>query len=259
MQTVIQNIHGFAVQATDGDVGKIETLYVDEETWAVRYLVVNVGNWLLTDKVLLSPTSITDVNAEDEIIAVALTKEQVKNSPDIDTEKPVSRQYEVTLHDYYSWRPYWLDAPTYAGGLTSVRTPTTLTYKPRPENPPVTPAEDADPYLRSTDELEGYNIHATDGEIGHVEAFLVDTDLWYVRYFVVDTRNWLPGKKVLVAPTWIDHITWADREIMVNLTQEMIESSPEYEGPVVVNRDYEQRLYDHYQWAAYWRQVESTG
>lgn len=258
MQTIIQNIHGFSVKATDGDVGQVDTLYVDDETWAIRYLVVNVGNWLVANKVLLSPIAVTGVDANEETLSVALTKEEVKNSPDIDAEKPVSRQYESTLHDYYNWRPYWLDAPTYAGGLTAVRTPTTLTYKTRPENRMVTPAEDADPYLRSTSEMEGYSIHATDGSIGHIEEFLVDTDLWFVRYFVVDTRNWLPGKKVIIAPNWINLIHWANREVTVGLTQEAIKASPEFEEPIVIRRDYEQRLYDHYQRAVYWHELEPT-
>ncbi|MFZ1397067.1 MAG: PRC-barrel domain-containing protein [Candidatus Promineifilaceae bacterium] len=258
MQTIIQNIHGYTVQATDGDVGKVDTLYVDDETWAIRYLVINVGNWFMTDKILLSPMAVTEVNTDDETISVALTKEQVKESPDVDTEKPVSRQYETTLHDYYNWRPYWLDAPTYAGGLTAVRTPTTLNYKPRPENRMVTPADDADPYLRSTREMVGYHIHATDGEIGHIETFLVDTDLWFVRYFVVDTRNWLPGKKVIVAPNWINTIHWADNDVTVGLAKEAIKSSPEFEGPIAINRDYEQRLYDHYHRSVYWQEMEPT-
>ncbi|MEZ4590092.1 MAG: PRC-barrel domain-containing protein [Chloroflexota bacterium] len=258
MQKMIQNIHGYTIQATDGDVGKVDTLYVDEETWAIRYLVVDVGNWFTTDKILLSPIAVNEVDTDNETISVALTKAQVKESPDVDTDKPVSRQYETALHDYYNWRPYWLDAPTYAGGLMAVRTPTTLTYQPRPETRVTTATDSGDPYLRSTSEMEGYHIHATDGEIGHIEAFLVDADLWFVRYFVVDTRNWLPGKKVIVAPNWINTIHWADRNVTVGLTKKAIKSSPEFEEPIVVNRDYEQRLYDHYQRAVYWRDMEQV-
>ena len=258
MQTIIQNIHGYTIQASDGEVGTVDTLFIDEETWAIRYLVVDVGNWFMTDKVLLSPLSVSEIDTDDELISVRLTKEQVKESPDVDTQKPVSRQYETTLHDYYNWRPYWLDAPTYSGGLTAVRTPTALTYKQRPQSRIPTPAEDADPYLRSTSELEGYHIHATDGEIGHIESFLVDTDLWFVRYFVVDTRNWLPGEKVIVAPNWIETIHWADRNVTVGLTKEAIKSSPEFEEPIIITRDYEQRLYDHYQRVVYWREMDSV-
>ncbi len=73
MQGMINNLQGYTVQATDGDVGKVDTIYFDDETWAVRYLVVNVGNWLLTDQVLLSPLAVTRVNPDDETISVSLT------------------------------------------------------------------------------------------------------------------------------------------------------------------------------------------
>lgn len=258
MQTVIQDIHGYSVQATDGEVGKVETLYFDEETWAVRYLVVNVGNWLLPDQILLSPVAVTHADHEEETITVALTKEQVKNSPHMDTKRPVSRQYEVTLHDYYNWSPYWIQAPTYSDRLTAPRT-AALERRPKPTQPEdVNRAEESDPHLRSTDEVEGYHINAVDGDIGHIEKFLVDTDFWFIRYFVIDTRNWLPGKEVIVAPDWIENINWVDREVSVVLTQEMIESSPEYESEEMVNREYERRLYDHYQAVVYWKEAQPT-
>lgn len=259
MKTVIQSIRGFTIQATDGEVGKVETLYFDEQTWAIRYLVVNVGNWLLPDQILLSPVVVTNVDSEEETIFVTLTKEQVKNSPHMDTERPVSRQYEVTLHDYYNWNPYWLHAPTYSDGLTA---PHTAALESRPKGPEktaaATPTEEGNSHLRSTDEVEGYHINAVDGEIGHIEKFLVDTDFWFIRYFVIDTKNWLPGKKVIVSPSWIEDINWVDREVSVNMTQEMIESSPEYESEEMVNREYERRLYDHYQAVTYWKEAQVT-
>lgn len=254
MQTMIQNIQGFTVQATDGEVGDVATLYFDEQTWAIRYLVVNVGNWLLPDQILLSPVTVTNVDREEETIFVSLTKEQVKNSPDMDTKRPVSRQYEVTLHDYYNWSPYWLHAPTYSDGLTAPRT-AVLEQKPKGT---ASQTEVSDPHLRSTKEVEGYHIHAVDGEIGHIETFLVDTDFWFIRYFVVDTKNWLPGRKVIAAPSWIKEINWKDREVSVQMTKGMIESSPEYKEEAMLDRAYERQLYDHYQAVAYWREAQSV-
>jgi hypothetical protein len=57
-----------------------------------------------------------------------------------------------------------------------------------------------DMHLRSANNVAGYYIEATDGEIGHVEDFIIDDETWEIRYMVVDIRNWLPGKKVLIAP-----------------------------------------------------------
>lgn len=257
MQAVIQTIHGYTVQATDGEVGKVETLYFDDETWAIRYLVVNVGSWLLPDQILLAPVAVTNIDREDETIFVALTKEQVKNSPNIDEERPVSRQYEVTLHDHYNWSPYWLGAPAYSDGLTA---PDTAAIERQPkfadETAVASQAAESDNHLRSTDEVEGYHIHAADGEIGHIEKFLVDTEFWFIRYLVIDTKNWLPGKKVIVAPDWIEEIKWVEREVSVNMTRESIEASPEYEGPITIDRAYEKRLHDHYHEAVYWNKAQ---
>ena len=61
-----------------------------------------------------------------------------------------------------------------------------------------------DPHLRSSRAVTGYHIQATDGDLGHVEDFIVDDHSWTIRYMVLDTTNWWPGKKVLVAPDWIE-------------------------------------------------------
>lgn len=109
-----------------------------------------------------------------------------------------------------------------------------------------------DPHLRSSDEVKGYRIHASDGEIGHVEDFILEDEEWRIRYLVVDTGKWLPGKKVLVAPMWIKDILWADSMVVVNLTKEEIENSPPYSPELPINRDYEEVLYDYYGRPKYW-------
>jgi hypothetical protein len=109
-----------------------------------------------------------------------------------------------------------------------------------------------DSHLRSTKAVAGYYIDATDGEIGHVEDFIIDHDSWIIRYIEMDTRNWWPGKKVLISPRWIERVSWADSKVYVNLSQETIKSGPEYFDSVPITREYESQLYDHYKQAAYW-------
>jgi hypothetical protein len=92
----------------------------------------------------------------------------------------------------------------------------------------------------------GYYIEATDGEIGHVEDFIIDDKSWAIRYIVVDTVNWWPGKKVVVAPQWIKRVSWAESTVYVYLEREWIKNAPEYDPTAIVNRDYEDRLYDYY-------------
>jgi hypothetical protein len=114
--------------------------------------------------------------------------------------------------------------------------------------------ESPDSHLRSTDEVTGYHIEASDGEIGHVEDFLVDDETWAIRYLEVDTRNWWPGKKVLVSPQWIDNVSWPDSKVYVDLSRETIKNGPEYIESIPVTREFEKRLYDHHGRPAYWLQ-----
>ena len=100
--------------------------------------------------------------------------------------------------------------------------------------------------------LSGYRIHATDGDIGHVEDFLIDDETWAIRYLVIDTRNWWPGKKVLVSPHWIDRVSWRDSAVFINLSREAIKRAPEYSEETRLTRDYETGLHRHYDRRGYW-------
>jgi len=60
--------------------------------------------------------------------------------------------------------------------------------------------------------VSGHHVEASDGEIGHVEDFLVDDRTWAIRYLIVDTRDWLPGKKVLISPKWIKRVSWSEKQ-----------------------------------------------
>jgi hypothetical protein len=106
--------------------------------------------------------------------------------------------------------------------------------------------------LRSAKEVTGYHIEALDGEVGHVEEFIMDDELWTLRYMVVDTQNWLPGRKVLVSPTWVKSLDWAEQKVTVELTCDAVKDSPKYDPRLPINRDYEERLYDFYGRPVYW-------
>jgi hypothetical protein len=118
--------------------------------------------------------------------------------------------------------------------------------------------EDGDPNLRSTRDVAGYHIQATDGAIGHVVDFLIDDDTWAIRYLVVDTHNWLPGKKVLIAPQWIDRVNWSDSTVSVNLSMQSVKDAPEYSDTSEITQSYEAGLYSHYNREGYWVSEKST-
>jgi hypothetical protein len=204
-------------------MGKVYSFLFDDLEWTIRYLVVDTGDWLPGRKVLLSPMAIDKVDVECQSLAVGLTQAQVENSPPLAADAPVSRQIEADLHQYYGWVPYWRSGVPAAGpGPVAAAAVLAAQGEDAKEEPP------ADPHLRSTREVVGYHIEARDGEVGHVDDFLAEEDRWMIRHLVVDTGNWLPGKQVLVSPTWIEMVNWADRIVSVDLKRETIQKSPEF-------------------------------
>ncbi len=237
----LQDLRGYILHATDGDIGEVDDFLFHDDDWTVRYLVVDTGTWLPGRKVLISPVALGHPEWETGRLPVNLSREAVENSPDIDLDRPVSRQREIELHNYYAWTPYWPSVEM--GDVGPVIPPANLVDTPGPKG---------DPHLRSVAEVCGYRIHASDGELGHVEDFIVEEGSWIIRYMVVDTRNWWPGKKVITSPGWITGIRWRDRKVCVNLSRETIRNSPEYDPAQPVNVEYEDRLYDYYGRPKYW-------
>ena len=102
-----------------------------------------------------------------------------------------------------------------------------------------------DPHLRSTLDITGCRVHATDGNIGHVEDFIVDDKTWGIRYLVVNTWNWLPDRRVLVSPQWITRMNWADKKAFVDLSRDAVRKSPKFEPSKPISLDFEGKLLGH--------------
>jgi sporulation protein YlmC with PRC-barrel domain len=223
---------GAAIITRDGSIGEVEDFYFDDEKWTVRYLVVKAGAWLFRRDVLISPISIRKVDEANNQVIVNLTRDQVKNSPDIDTQKPVSRQHESAFMDYYGYPYYW--GGPYLWGDSAF--PATLAMPPAVESQMAAAAaarrreyEDSyDEHLRSVNDVRGYHIEAADGEIGHVDDFIIDDRDWAIRSIVIKTGGWLSGRKTLVSPQSIEGISWTESKMFVNLTRDQIAGGPEY-------------------------------
>jgi uncharacterized protein YrrD len=241
----LKNLLGYGISAVDGEIGSVQDFYFDDRVWHLRYAVIDTGNWLPGRRVLLSPTEIERADWAMQRIYVGLTKDNIEKSPPVDSEKPVSRQLEMQMAEYFAWPAYW--SPTGAIHPAAVPIPA-----PKPAQSLEREKEGWNVHLRSFKEVCGYHIHATDGSIGHVEDLIAHRDDWRVRYLVVDTRNWLPGKKVLVVPDWIRSINWDDRTVSVELTQTLIENGPTYDPAEPVNREFETKYYDYYGRPKYW-------
>lgn len=244
-------IKGFAIAASDGDIGTVKDLLFDDASWQIRWLVVETGGWLSGRKVLLPVSTLGHANADRREFSVKLTKQQVKDSPDIDTERPVSRQMEASTYGHYGWYPYWgyglyMGGYGYGGVMSAPLVGSSPNMRPEEEEALAAQRNQNDPHLRSIAEVEGYHIRASDGEIGHVDDVLVEEADWSIHYLVVDTKNWWPGKKVLISPYSVQGVSWNDRTVDIKSDRQTVKSSPEYDASTTVDRDYERRLNDYY-------------
>lgn len=262
------DIEKLEIHATDGPIGLVKDLYFDDDAWAIRYLVVDTGSWLMSRKVLISPIAFQQPDWINGTLPVSLTQEQVKHSPDFDSEKPVSRQNEELYMEYYGYPLYWGGAGMWGWGLYPYSmVPDTTGYPLEAEKKgmPHSRAERTaqrnhdDPHLRSCHELTGYHLLATNGELGHIAGYLIDDETWAIRYLIVDTSNWWMGHKVLIAPEWITAMLWSDETVSVELTREAVQDSPVYDPAVAWSREFEERLYQHYGRPGYWVHGDKDG
>ena len=255
MLNSLSHFTGASVIASDGAIGQVKAAFFDDARWVVRYLVVNTGNWLSGREVLISPYAVKQPVGDAETIQVTLNRQQVENSPDIDTHQPVSRQHERTMLDYYAYPTYWDGGGLWEMGAYPLMTPLLPTAADMAASAAMQQREQdaADPHLRSSAVVIGYDILASDGSIGHVGDFIFDDESFAIRYLVIDTRNWWPGgRKVLVGTHWIDAINWETKTVRVSLTREQVRASPAYDAALPVQRDYEQRLHDALGRQGYW-------
>jgi hypothetical protein len=259
----INDLEGYAIGATDGVIGHVKDFYFDDESWTVRYFVVDAGSWLSSRKVLISPFAVGKPSVSERVLPVSLTREKVKNSPDIDTDKPISRQHEIDYLGYYGFPMYWGGAGYWGAGVypgtmlsgwgdnraqglaTGPGDATAAPVKMQPE-------ADADSHLRSCDTVSHYYMHASDGDIGHVQGMLIDDETWAIRYLVVNTSNWWIGHKVLIAPQWIESVSWLEATVSVDLTRQAIKDSPHYVHTEPLDRQQESGLFEHYGRRSYW-------
>ncbi|MEO8936932.1 MAG: PRC-barrel domain-containing protein [Burkholderiaceae bacterium] len=265
----MKDLEHYRIGALDGDVGHVEDFYFDDHAWVIRYLVVETGNWLSSRRVLISPISIHDPDWAARVLPVSITRAQVESSPDIETHLPVSRQHEMQYLGYYGYPYYWTGGGLWGAGLFPyAMAPGYGGIGPDPDQQSVRDRRheaveraihrDDDPHLRSCKAVVGCHIHATDGDIGHVEGLLVDEETWAIRYLVIDTSNWWIGHKVLVAPEWSTGIDWTQETVTVRLTRKSIADAPSYDAGVALTRQHEALLHEHHRQTGYWHESDPT-
>jgi hypothetical protein len=222
----LNEIQNCVVQGTDGIIGTVADVYVNDQTWKIHYVAADTGNWLQGRHVLISTQSFLEPKWETSSFPAVVKKAEVERAPEFEVEKPLSLEKEREICNHYRW----------------------TTYFPKNENElSLFPG-----LLTSANGLKEFSLLATDGEIGTITNFLIEDMAWTVRYIVVDTAKWLAGRTVLISPMWNKTINWAERMVVVNLSQEEIEKSPEYDPTLPIERVYEIELYKYYGQPHYW-------
>ena len=213
---------GYKLSGRNSGIGTVKDFYFDENSWAVRYVIADTGSWLAGRQVLFAPCAVIAANEARRLLSVDASRKQIEGSPALSFGMPVSRQFEGDYLDYYGLPRYW------SGGRAW------------------------DCRLRTISAATGLKIQALDGEIGHVQDFIIDDETWAIRYLIVNTGSWWSGKKVLISTGWIQRVSWSDSKVFVDLSRESIKQSPEYTEDSLLTRDYEITLHQHYNRKGHW-------
>lgn len=203
----MEDFTGARVVAADGDIGKVQDILFDDLSWKIRYLTVDVGSWLNRKNVLIAVSAVDQPDWPGNKVHVPLTKEQVRNSPDVDSTKPVSRQQEIAMKEFFGWPAYW-EATGYAE-IAPLSIPIGRRFPRRASD---------DPHLRSAAAVSGYSVWAEDGEVGRLEDFFANTPTWHIAYMGVRTGDWLHCRSVLIPARWVKSISWPDNRVTLNHT-----------------------------------------
>lgn len=243
MKRSLKELKGFSIETTDGTKGVIKDFLFDEDSWKIRYLEADFGNFFKDKRVLLPVNVMKDPLWDDQKIPISVSGEYMENSPSPLDKPTVSREYEKKLLDYYQFGAYWADemvTPTGSG----------MYYPARPIKVPVKEINenDLDTKLRSFKEVKGYHILATDGHLGHVEDLIADDADWQIIYVVIDTSNWRPwSKKVILLISWLKEVCYASKEVSIDVDTEIIKNAPEIDTSKPIEEAFEKSLLDYYE------------
>jgi sporulation protein YlmC with PRC-barrel domain len=240
MKRSLKKLTGYTIRTKDSKDGKVKDFLFDEKQWVVRYLDADFGNVFSAQRILIPKVFLKSPQWEDKIFPTELGKDMIEKCPKPNEHLPVSRKYENELNKHYQINPYW--ASPYFGTTANI-------YPTRPIHTPKKSIKEkyVDTILRSFNEVEGYHIHAIDGNLGHIEDVIIDDVDWQIIYLIIDTKNWLPwSKKVIIAVDWLDSISYVNREVKINMQTETIKNAPEAKSIELIDFEFEKSLYDYY-------------
>ncbi len=221
----LKSFYGHRLTAKDGAIGEIQDILFDDQSWGIRYLVADTGNWLDQRLVLLSPQSFGNWDRTAKTLQIDLTRTQIEASPSINRHLPVSRQFEQEYYAYYGWPAYW--AGDGFGGMPG--DPMMMPVLPPPDQEALKKLAPnrVDSHLQSAKAVKGYDLEATDGQIGRVTDFLAEDEIWRITQLVVETGHWYAGKEIRVATDHIRQVSYEEAQVRTSLSRAELQTSAE--------------------------------
>ena len=198
----LTSLFGVSISAKDGNIGHVRDVLFHDQSWVIRYFVIDTGNQFSGRRVLLSPHSFLRPEWEKRLLPVDLTIEDVRQSPDVDTDLPVYRQQEIAMTRHYGWPAYWTMEASELSGEKS--------------------ESEGDPNLRSANEILTYNLRTSDDDIGRMDDLVIEDANWFVRFVILSAGSRVEDQKLLVSTRWIGSVSWANKEVLVPHSREMI-------------------------------------
>jgi hypothetical protein len=263
MLFAVSGLIGCAVHASDGEVGAVKDFLIDDRTWTIRWMAVAAGEWLAGRRVVfIHPSAIAPLalparptlpmmsQGETLSLAVNLMRGQIEAGPHAHLDEPVTRDMEALLYDYYGWDPYWAASPFGAANQRNAESELVDGAARLQADAQTPPLEGAD-HLHGALAFKGYSVHATDGDIGHVENLIADDANWDIRYLVLATRNWWPGKIVQLSPHAVKGVDWFGKEVSVNVSRDQVRSAPPWDPLAMADEVGEAALHRHFGWPGY--------
>jgi sporulation protein YlmC with PRC-barrel domain len=246
MKLSLKEILGYSIETYDQVTGKIKDFLFDDEYWVIRYVDADLGSNLPDRRVLIPQTFLKETNWETQNFKVTLSEEGLITCPALDKIQPVSRMYEEQLNKHYRIANYW--ARNYSSPNNDVDKMTHFNFPDQKFNaaPKLIREKDMNTNLRSFSEILGYDVLTADGELGCVDDLLIESDEWGIISIIVDSSKWQTwNKKVIIASTWIEEVSYKDKQIKILLSSKDAENAPEYSPLDPINEVIVKRYYNY--------------
>jgi hypothetical protein len=228
----LENMLGYQIAARNGYIGTLEDFFYLDDSWTIRYLIIAAGGWLNRKQVLLSTSIVQEISDAAREVRVGLTKEQVYSSPDIDTDKPVTRQKELLLAEHYGWEHNWKPEQPLGSDLQPVRMEIEGHL------------EGSNPHLRSFRELTTYST-AENESIGYVVDAIANDLGWGIPSIVVSKSRDVAIDAVLVPAGRVRNIDWTNRTIQFDLEDGAHKAFPPFVPHAPVNQRRIVKVFDY--------------